>query len=202
MNQMSVNYYGCQDIIDAFGEEKIEKRFSTVFKEMLKFLEINGLEENAFVNKILLANAVGDYFSDIMRLKDYHIDIEKANSEKVIAYSAYWILHRKPLQALDSVPDGTGVQEFATLNERFVLQYILDYLSERERESHILLRESKGLQNFAALMLYYLIYRKCDAQALEMIITAFMAGQIYERIDKDIARELHPYDRYVPGKRQ
>jgi len=42
--------------------------------------------------------------------------------------------------------------------------------------------------------LYYLVYRKVDAQSLEMILTAFMAGQIYESTDKDISDELHPFD--------
>ena len=191
MKDISFKHYKCDDIIQKFGEDKISDRYSKLYSEIVEFLKMNNLQENASVNKVLLANAVIDYFNDIMRLKDFHIDIKKANSQKVVSYTAYWLLYRKPIQIIDNISDN---KELATLNERFVLQYILDYLSERERQSHILLRSNKGLENFSNLMLYYLVYRRCDAQAIEMIITAFFAGQIYERIDEDITGLLHPFD--------
>ena len=121
-----------------------------------------------------------------------HTDIERINSEKVVAYTAYWILQRSPLQV--SASAAIDDRKLATINERFVAQYICDYLSERQRESHIFLRKNEGLVNFVKYLLYYLIYRLHDAQSLEMMITAFMAGQIYERIDEDISSQLHPYD--------
>ena len=62
------------------------------------------------------------------------------------------------------------------------------------RGDHIFVRSNEGLQNFSKFLLYYLIYRMHNAQSLEMIISAFMAGQIYERTDRDISNELHPYD--------
>jgi hypothetical protein len=34
-----------------------------------------------------------------------------------------------------------------------------------------------------------------NAQSLEMIIVAFLAGQIYESIDEDLSEQLHPFDR-------
>jgi hypothetical protein len=191
LKDISFKYYKCDDLIQKFGEEKLGDRFSKLFSEMIEFLNMNNLRGKATVNKVLLANVVIDYFSDIMRLKDFHTDIDRVNSQKVISYTAYWLLYRKPIQIADDISDN---KELATLNERFVLQYILNYLSERERRSHILLRQNKGLENFAGLMLYYLVYRRYDAQAIEMIITAFLAGQIYERTDEDITEQLHPFD--------
>jgi hypothetical protein len=197
MDNISFEYYDCNDIIEAFGKDKVEKRWNTLYTQLDEFLIQNNLSSAATVNKFLLTNVILDYYYDIKRLKDFH-DIEKINSQKIIAYTAYWLLYRKPIQIINPQPEGQqfNTKELATLNERFTLQYILNYLSESNRGSHILDRalNSKGLENFSAMMLYYLEYRLRDAQSLEMIITSFFAGQIYERTDKDISSELHSYD--------
>jgi hypothetical protein len=197
MDNISFDYSDCNDIIDIFGKDKIEQRWNTLYTQLDEFLEINGLSSAATVNKFILANAILDYFYDIKRLIDFH-GIEKINSQKMIAYTAYWLLYRKPIQIKEQQPEDEqiNIKELATLNERFVLQYILNHLSISERGSHILDRSltSKGLENFSAMMLYYLEYRLRDAQSLEMIIASFFAGQIYERTEKDISSELHSYD--------
>ena len=193
MENITFKYFNSDDILSAFGKKKIEERWDTLFKELNEFLVQYNLSSVATVNKLLLANAIMDYFHDIKRLKDFH-GIEKINSQKIIAYTAYWLLQRKPIQIvnLQSEEQQQNSTELATLNESFVLQYIFNYLSERERNTHIFSRSNKGLKNFSAMMLYYLIYRVRDAHSLEMVITSFLAGQIYERIDEDISSELHP----------
>lgn len=192
MRNLRFEYVSCEDIIDCFGKEKIKKRFNSIYEAMELFLKQNDLQEKVKINRMLLSTAIIDYFNDIKRIKDFHDQIEKTNSEKVVAYTSYWILQRNPLQ----VSDGDVLQDrrLATLNERFVLQYICNYLSVRERDAHIFSRTNEGLKSFSKFLLYYLIYRLHNAQSLEMVISAFMAGQIYERTDKDISSELHPYD--------
>lgn len=192
MRNLRFEYVPCDDIIDFFGKDKIQRRFDAVYEEMELFLEQNGLHGKVVINRMLLSTAIIDYFNDIKRIKDFHEQIERTNSEKVIAYTSYWLLQRNPLQ----VSDGDAIKDrrLATLNERFVLQYICNYLSARLCGDHIFARSNEGLKNFSKLLLYYLIYRMHNAQSLEMIISAFMAGQIYERVDKDISNELHPYD--------
>jgi hypothetical protein len=185
----------CDDILEAFGKDKIEKRWDTLFTEMNEFLEKNGLSSAVSVDKFLLTQAVLDFYTDLKRLEDF-AKIEKSNSQKTIAYTAYWLLRRKPIQIYDpkdKIDDLIMLRELTSLNERFVLQYILDYLSTRERGSHVLLRPEEGLKNFSGMLLYYLTYRLRDAQSLEMIIMAFFAGQIYES-EQDISAKLHPYD--------
>ncbi|MDR1157098.1 MAG: hypothetical protein LBK75_02150 [Oscillospiraceae bacterium] len=191
MKDITFDYVKCGDLIEEFGRDKIITRGETLYEEMTKFIADSGLLDVAVVNKFLLSDALIDYFQDIKRLKDFH-RINKVNSQKIIAYTAYWLLHRKPIQICGG--EEKQGKELTTLNERFVLQYILDYLSVRIRKTHILERENKGLNSFANCLLYYLVYRSHDRQSLEMIITAFLAGQIYERIDEDISNELHPFD--------
>jgi len=195
MNNITFNYYKCDEILEKFGKEKVEERWDTLYKELNDFLEYNKLSSIASVNKLLLGYAIADYFQDVERIKEFH-KIEKANSQKIIAYTAYWLLKRKPIQIDNpqSEDQQSNITELNTLNERFVLQYIFNYLSERKKEKHVLLRSNEGLKNFSNMMLYYLEYRLRDAQSLEMIIMSFFAGQIYENTDKDISSELHPDD--------
>lgn len=191
MNHLTFEYLSCEDLIKEFGEGKLRERYNSVYDSANSFLISNNLSDIAYINKSSLANVIIDYFNDIKRIKSFHKKIEKVNSQKVIAYLSYWFLRRKPIQIKDENAD---VKKLSIINEQFILQYIFSYLSVRMRKDQLLLRENVGLKNFSQSMLYYLIYRLRDPQSLEMVITAFMAGQIYENIAVDISNELHPYD--------
>jgi len=192
MNDITFDYFKCDDTIKIFGEDKLKARWIALFEEMNLFIIQNNLTSVVDVDKFLLSTAILDYFNDIKRLKDFH-NIVNTNSIKVTAYTAYWLLRRKPLQVCNSSAS-TINKELITVNERFVLKYICNYLSVRERTSHILLRENKGLKSFSGMLLYYLIYRVHDAHSLEMMLMAFFSGQVYERTDEDISVYFHPYD--------
>lgn len=192
MKNLLFKYIDGKRIIEEFGEDEVNLRYKLLFEQLEEFIKANNLENIVSINRMLLANVVVDYFYDILRIKSLHTDIEKVNSEKVIAYTSYWLLQKRVLTF--KITEDNFNESLATINERFVLQYITDYLSVRIRKEHIVLREEKGIQNFVKSLLYYFAYRKYDAQSIEMIIIAFMAGQIYERDDQDISSEMHPYD--------
>jgi len=194
LGELDFKKYIPDDIISSFSEDKVGGRYEALFKEMTAFLSVNGLQDKAYVNKRILVNVIIDYFYGIIRLKNFHPDIKVTNSEKVIAHTAFWLLKRKPIQVMDSVDVSEDNEKTVCLNEKFVLKYIIDYLSVRTRREHILHREENGLKNFARYLLYYLIYRSYNAQSLEMIIIAFWSGQIYENINEDLSEVLHPYD--------
>jgi len=197
MTNITFNYLRCDELIQLFGKKEMENKWNTLFEEMNMFLEKQELSSAAYVDKLLLKNALIDFYSDIKRLKDF-TNIKEVNSQKTIAYTVYWLLRRKPIQinnAQAKINDLSELKGLSTLNERFALQYILNYLSVPKVHPPILERSSdnEGLKNFCGTMLYYLIYRLHDAQSLEMILVSFLAGQIYEQT-KDISSELHPYD--------
>jgi hypothetical protein len=199
MDNIDFKHLKNDGILEVFGEEKIEERYNKLYTEMNEFIDLHKLSSVARVNKSLLANVVLDYFHDIKRLKGFH-NIDLANSQKVVAYTSFWLLRRKPIQIDNPKTENEltvqEIEKLTALNERFVLQYIFNYLSIRERKGHIFLRsnDSIGLKNFSAMMLYFLNYRFRDAQSLEMVITSFFAGQIYEQIDEDLSNVLHTYD--------
>lgn len=195
MKHLLFEYVPSREVISIFGKKKIEKRFDAIYEEMKLFLEANGLTEKVIINKTLLSAAIVDYYNDVMRIKDFHKKIDKINSEKVIAYTSYWILKRCPLQVKDE--DMFADRKLEIINERFILQYITSYLSERERGSHLLVRENVALKNFCRYLLYFLVYRMHDAQSLEMIIIAFLAGQVYEQTETDLSDILHSFDNVI-----
>ena len=124
-------------------------------------------------------------------IKSFHQKIDKVNSQKVMSYLSYWFLRRKPIQIKDPNAEAKKV---SIINEQFIIDYIFSYLSVRKQKTDLILREEDGLKNFTQSMLYYLVYRLRDPQSLEMIITSFLAGQIYENTTEDISCQLHPYD--------
>ena len=104
MENITFEYLQCDDILNEFGKDKVEKRFNTLYTEMNEFIKDNNLSSVVAVNKILLGEVMIDYFNDIMRLKDFS-KIERVNSQKKIAYTAYWILRRKPIQIITPQSD-------------------------------------------------------------------------------------------------
>lgn len=172
-----------QALIDEFcnKDEKFKRRYAAIHADMVNYIEASGYEGKVFVNDSVLCYALVDYFEDIRRLKDFH-HIPHINSIKLVAYMAYWLLHRKPLQIVGNE------KEFLYVNERFVLAYVLEFLNDGQ--THILERENNGLKAFTESLFYYFKYRQFNAQAIEMIILAFFAGQVYQSKDVDISGEL------------
>lgn len=173
-----------QEIIDEFcneHDEKFKRRYEAIHADMVNYIEASGFKGKVFVNDLVLGYALLDYFEDIRRLKDFH-HVPHINSIKLVAYMAYWLLHRKPLQIVENE------KELLYVNERFVLAYVLEFLNDGQM--NILERENDGLKAFTESLLYYFKYRQFNAQAVEMIILAFFAGQVYQSKDVDISGEL------------
>lgn len=97
MNNIENTYVRYDDLVSVVGQDVIESRIQQISQEMLDFLEINSLEQVAYIHQMALTHAIMDYFSDVQRLKDYQ-QIEHINDIKIKAYETFWLLKRKPLQ--------------------------------------------------------------------------------------------------------
>lgn len=183
MITIHTQYEKPQALIDEFcdKDEKLKVRYSAIYTDMTNYIKASGYEDKVLINELSLGYALIDYFEDIRRLKNFH-HVPHINSIKLIAYMAYWLLRRKPLQVV------ALEKEILYVNERFVLAYVLDFLNDDQ--SHILERENEGLRAFTESLLYFFKYRQFNAQTIEMIILAFFAGQIYQSKDMDISFEL------------
>ena len=189
MNSMHSVFIEADDILKEYvkNNDKFKKRYETLMVEMDEFLEATGYTENARVDGLVLGYLLVDYFEDIHRLKLFH-NVDHINSIRIVSYISYWIAYRKPIQITNSKD-----KQLVYINERFVLWFILNFLSSKTDE-HIVERENAGLKSFSDALLYFLKYRFTSANSLELILTSFFAGEIYQSREIDLSNRLTRYD--------
>lgn len=166
---------------------KFQDRFESLYEDINRFIVANELEAKVQLNVLALGYALVDYFEDIRRLKIFH-NIDHINSAKIVAYTSYWLLQRKPIQLL--IED----KDILYVNERFVLAYISDFISQKNKKS-ILAREEKELRSFMETLFYNLKYRILNANMLELSILSFIAGEIYQGDITDSSILLEKYSK-------
>lgn len=184
MNSIHSEFIFPKKVLNEFVTDnpKFEQRFVALLTDMDAFIKESNLQDDVKINELALGYMLLDYFEDIRRLKDFH-HVEHINGIRVVAYTSYWLLRRKPIQLLGQK------KEILYINERFVLTYILNFLSSTDK-GEILLRSNKGIKSFSELLFYFLKYRFTSANALELVLTSFFAGQIYQETSRDISDEL------------
>lgn len=169
--------YDYEELIEHFGREKIANRYTTLQAYMENFIERNGYQHSVVIAGSVLNQAVIDYFADIDRLKNFH-HIEHINYLKIHAYSAYWLLRRKPLQI---VKDNDEDMELAFVNENFVASYLISFL-RGELQGVVIKKEDRfEYGEFINNLKYVLRYRTVTPQVLETILESYNAGRVFER---------------------
>lgn len=173
MNYIENTYVNYEELVSIVGEEVIEKRILQISQEMLDFLADNNLNDIAYVHEMALTHAIMDYFSDIQRLKDYQ-HIEHINEIKIKAYETFWLLKRKPIQLSQQLED----DKFLYINERFLLTRLTSFMLGDDIYMPIIEEKSIAFTNFLNTLYYYLKFRRCDAQSLELMLLSFNAGKV------------------------
>lgn len=173
------------ELIKEIGENEFLSRFAELQKQMEEFLisshyisETAEKEDNVECNDRILYHVLLDYYADIRRLKEFH-EIKYTKSDKNIAYLAYWILKRKPIQINNLVEEDKDI----FINERFVC-YIVTYeclQQKRKKSGSPKLDEdsAKKYDKYIDFLLYFLKYRECSAQMIELLIETFKLGIVF-----------------------
>ncbi len=174
MNNIENTYINYDELVTKVKQEVIESRIKQISQEMIDFLKVYQLEEIAYIHQMALTHAIMDYFSDIQRLKDYQ-RIEHINDIKIKAYETFWLLQRKPIQLKEQLED----DRFLYVNEKFVMTRLTSFLLEENINKPIVGKERIAFTNFLNTLYYYLKFRKCDAQAIELMLLAFKAGHMF-----------------------
>lgn len=169
--------YDYSEILADFGKEKIEKRYEALYEYLNAFINRHKYEGKVVIAESVLNQAVVDYFADVHRLKNFH-HIEAINYLKIHAYTAYWMLRRKPLQIIEDDPEDI---DRAFVNEKFVASYLLQYL--RGENTNVIILESERLPYFEFVknLEYYLRYRTVTPQMLETMLEAYRAGEAFQK---------------------
>lgn len=174
MRNIENTYADYEGILSDFGEGVVAGRVEQVYEEMDAFLKSFELEGLAAINRMALYHAVMDYFSDIKRLKDYQ-RIERVNKIKIKAYETYWLLKRKPIQLIDQLEDDT----YLYVNEKFLLERLVSFMLEDRMLEPLVGDKGEAFKNYLDTLYYYLKFRRCDPQSLELMLLAFQAGRLF-----------------------
>lgn len=173
MDKITSLYTDYHDIVNLVGKTKIQARFQDLLTAYESFISEEGLGELVTVNSYILMHAVLDQFTDLSRLKDFH-QIIKENIYKVKAYELSWLLRRKPLQVNKCDREG-----LVFVNEKFALYLIMAFFTELvgyDFYEHLNAENQRVFNGFTDSIYYYIKFRNCNPQALELALLCFGAG--------------------------
>ncbi|MDR3071913.1 MAG: hypothetical protein LBU41_00280 [Clostridiales Family XIII bacterium] len=168
IEQSSYNY-----LLESFGKEKLDSRHDFVYELMHHYIETEKIDDKVRINDILLCHAILDYFADVHRIREFH-PIDRINEDKIHAYMAYWLLRRKPIQLL--VDD----EQYAFVNENFVLTYLESYLFHDEITTLVAEKYRSTHDLFYRTLLYFFKYRSIDPQGIELMLLAYRGGRSFQ----------------------
>ena len=156
-------------------KDKFQSRLEELIKTANIFIDEAGYSEYVRCDERIMMNALLDYTADVHRLKDFH-DIELIRTEKIAAYTVSWIIRRKPLQFF-KYPEK---EKDIFVNERFAAYLIINECLSDDERKYIPEQYQKKFIEYTDLLLYYLKYRECNPQVLELAIESFKMGMIVE----------------------
>ena len=175
MNNIENTYIKYDALLQEFGDAAIQSRFEQILQEMKCFIHDIDADQIAVVNEVSLMHSILDYYSDISRLKSFH-KIKNVNEMKIKAYETSWLIHRKPIQVIK--PDLED-DKYVYINEKFILSRLTSYLLAEDINAPLVDEKRKAFNNFLETLYYYLKFRQCDAQAVELMLLSFKAGRLF-----------------------
>lgn len=180
MRFIGTEYKRYEDLIERVGEERIQTRYQYLHAFISQFIDAFGrsdIKEKLCVNERILMHCVLEYFEDILKVKSAH-ELDHTNSPKVIAYTAYWILRRHPIQITLAAEDGEN-DDLVFANEKFVLSMLMSFLTHGAETTPLLDKDLDIYKAFISSFYYFLKFRRVDPQAIEMILLSFRLGGVF-----------------------
>ena len=165
--------YSYVEIIEKVSENKLHDKYSEVLAAANRFIEEAGYQGHVECNERILMNLLLDYFADLFRQKDFH-GIEWVRTEKTFAYLISWIVRRKPLQFIHYTDDEKDI----FVNERFAAFLMLNECMLCGTKKFIGKENQAKLDEYISLLFYYLKYRECNPQVIELAIESFKMGML------------------------
>lgn len=156
-------------------KEKFQSRLEELIETANEFINESGYGEYVRCDERIMMNALLDYTADVHRLKEFH-DIEFIRTEKITAYTVSWIIRRKPLQFF-KYPEN---EKDIFVNERFAAFLMINECLDDDNRKYIPNTYRKKFEEYTNLLLYYLKYRECNPQVLELAIESFKMGMLVE----------------------
>lgn len=119
-----------------------------------------GIQDIAVINTDALLRMILCYYSDIVRLKEYH-GIAHVSEYKKYAFGAFWFLRLHPVNLIDPNADS----KYTYINEKIVLQvFASEFLANKFNEQRV--------KEYLIHLFYHLKYRTYTGRALELTLNA------------------------------
>lgn len=138
------------------------------------------MESQVYFDDNIFQYCLIDILVDIARLKRFH-DISQINYMKFIAYTASWILKRKPFQLIDGCD-----KKYLYVNEVFALTLLLQASGCYDENEKYNVESEGALVNAIRQMFYHLKYRNTNLQTLELFLIGLETGKIINIIETHI----------------
>lgn len=170
---MSSKEKDLEHIRELMAKYDFSKRYENLLIQIQDVLEALDILDKVEINTDLLGQAVLNYFEDVDRLKEF-ADIKRPNEDKIYGYETFWLLRDKPIQ----VTDRNMPYEYLYINEK-VFTWIL--ISKMLKEANIDIDSNNPrLMPFLKLLYYNFKFRNFTQQSLELMITAFFCGCMFD----------------------
>lgn len=163
------------DLIKGDRRKKFESRLRELINSANEFIKEAGYDQYVRCDERIMLNVLIDYYTDIYRLKEFH-DIELVRTEKIIAYTVAWIVRRKPLQFVEYPREERDI----FVNERFAAYLMINECLFDDNRRYIPGKYMSKLEEYNNLLLYYLKYRECNPQVIELAVESFKMGMLVE----------------------
>lgn len=156
-------------------KQKFQSRLEELITTANEFIEEAGYGKYVRCDERIMLNVQLDYMTDIHRLKEFH-GIDFIRSEKIVAYTVSWIVRRKPLQFVEYPEEERDI----FVNERFAAYLMINECLADDNRKYIPDKYQTKFIEYTELLLYYLKYRECNPQVLELAIESFKMGMLVE----------------------
>lgn len=125
-----------------------------------KVIQKAGIEKTAVINQDALLRMILCYFTDIVRVKEFH-GIQDVNESKKYAYGAFWFLRFHPIHLTDPRVNS----KYTYINEKVVLNVIVsEFLASKDN--------GEMAKQYVRHLFHHLKYRSYNARTLELALDA------------------------------
>jgi len=144
-------------------------RFNNLFERIEAFINEYGFDGKVAISETNLAHMLLAYFDDVDRIKYFH-QIKRVNEVKIHAYTAFWLLRKKPIQVIDAFKDCEAI------NELFVTFYLVDFVLREKGQTELTGQKKEQYEEFVKTLNYAFKFRQYDAHNIELVLLSFLAG--------------------------
>jgi hypothetical protein len=158
-----------QFLLEFFPGHYIFSRYREIYRNIIKIINAQHFEEDVRIDRESLKMVVLDYFTDIVRLKQFQ-KIDLVNDQKKWAYMMYWFLRRHPVQIL------TEHHTIYDVNELVAIGLFFPRILRQVGINIKACQGDKVYIDFFNLLFYNLKYRTYTQSSLELMFDAFISG--------------------------